>query len=116
MNRSELQAIIGDIKLPYNIFVKVEGEQPYLAIRVACADDVCNVTKQPGYYWEGRRWLIEPEFDESQVVRTIFSAFILAMEHELREKFVYKGTLPFGPHFDINNLMAHADNVLEALA
>ncbi len=53
----------------------------------------------------GRWWLIEPGASESDVVRTAFKAAITWEEHELRERFLYKGAAVFGPHFEIDRLL-----------
>ncbi len=56
----------------------------------------------------GRWWLIEPEASESDVVRTAFKAAITWEEHELRERFLYKGAAVFGPHFEIDRLLRNS--------
>ena len=53
----------------------------------------------------GRWWLIEPGVSESDVVRTAFKAAITWEEHELRERFLYKGAAVFGPHIELDRLL-----------
>lgn len=113
MDYWKLCEIIDDLKLPNDMkFIPgwFTDEEAY-HVRIRKENDVCNVTRQPGYSWEGRRWVIEPHYDESHVLRTLWACFMATMEHELREQFIYKGKLPFGPHFDIADVMAKADTV-----
>ncbi len=51
-----------------------------------------------------RKWYVSPHSTESELVQTIFKAIITAFEHEVREKFLYRGKPIFGPHFDVNEL------------
>ena len=54
--------------------------------------------------WEemqGRRWLIEPEATESEIVRTLLKATLTWEEHEIRERFLFDGNPVFHPHFQI---------------
>ena len=58
----------------------------------------------------GRKFYISPFATESEVVQTYWLAVSLALEHEARELFTYKGAVVFGPHIDIN---AHIAKALE---
>lgn len=111
MNYNELAHITSQIKLPNGMYFQGGIEGSLMWVQVRKDNDVCNVTKQPGYGWEGRRWIIEDDYDESHVLRTLWACFMATMEHELREQFIYKGKLPFGPHFDVADLMEKADTV-----
>lgn len=54
--------------------------------------------------WEemqGRRWLIEPDASESEVVRTLLKATLTWEEHEIRERFLFDGKPVFHPHFQL---------------
>lgn len=51
-----------------------------------------------------RMWVVDHNQPISDVVRTALFAAITAEEHEVREKFTYKGKKIFGPHFDVNKL------------
>lgn len=54
--------------------------------------------------WTGRWWLIEDGATESDVVRTAFKAALTWEEHELRERFRYRGNAVFGPHMDLDQI------------
>ena len=43
---------------------------------------------------------------KSEVIQTAFKAVLTAMEHEVREKFHYKGKPIFGPHYHVDALHA----------
>ena len=46
----------------------------------------------------GRKWLIEADDSDEQVIKTAFAAVKMATEHEVREDFMYFGKRPFSPH------------------
>lgn len=52
----------------------------------------------------GRKWYVSPYSTESELVQTMLKAVLTATEHEVREKFMYRGKAIFGPHFDVNCL------------
>jgi len=54
----------------------------------------------------GRKWLLSHHMTHSEVVQTAFKAVLTAVEHEVRESFTYKGCAIFGPHYDIERLVA----------
>lgn len=107
--RDVVEGITGQVQLPYGMKLRVHSEP--ISIQVHHEGDICNVTKQPNYAWQSRRWLVEPADDEASIVKTCFAAFMLAMEHEAREKFVYCDRLIFGPHTPVDQLYDIADRV-----
>lgn len=56
--------------------------------------------------WKGRKWALSPHMTASEVVQTAFKAVMTAMEHETREKFLYRGRSIFDPHYDVDKLHA----------
>jgi hypothetical protein len=55
-----------------------------------------------------RKWYISSFSTETEVIETVFKATWMAMYHEVKEKFRYKGALVYSPHFDINARVAAA--------
>lgn len=53
-----------------------------------------------------RRWLISPMMTDSEIVQTAFKLCMTSMEHRCRENFQYKRARIFGPHFDVEDLVA----------
>jgi DNA-binding transcriptional regulator YdaS (Cro superfamily) len=49
----------------------------------------------------GRRWIIEKNATEGEVVRTLLKAALTWEEHELRERFRLDGRLVGNPHFHV---------------
>lgn len=68
------------------------------------ADEVCNVTGKP-MMWTSRKWLLSKHMTDGEIVQTAFKAVMTAMEHEVREKFLYRGVSVFDPHYDIEKLV-----------
>lgn len=52
-----------------------------------------------------RKWLIEPDATETDVVRTVFAAVSRSYAHVIAEHFTYKGKRVFGPHVSIDALI-----------
>lgn len=88
MTESRLRGLLADISCG-GLHFAVDG------LRLRVEDDAG---------WTGRWWLVEAKDSESDVIRTAFKAAITWEEHELRERFRYKGVAVFGPHFDVERL------------
>lgn len=86
----------------WQILVLLDDLRPYL--QVSCPSGTCNVTGAPNPWW-GRKWFLSPHMTPSEVVQTAFKAVLTAMEHEVRERFTYRGAAIFGPHFDVERLV-----------
>lgn len=56
----------------------------------------------------GRKWRLSKFMTRSEVVQTALMAVIAAEEHETREHFLYKGAAIFGPHHNVEDLVAIA--------
>lgn len=54
----------------------------------------------------GRWWLIEPSATVSSVVKTMFVAAKLILDHELMEAFKFDGERPFDPHRTVQDLVS----------
>ena len=60
-----------------------------------------------------RKWILSPHMTDSEIVQTVFKCCYTSFEHRCREFFLYKGKRIFGPHFDIEDLVAlcqHREN------
>jgi hypothetical protein len=73
---------------------------PYLVIEF---DEPCNVTGQPATQ-RSRKWRLSSHMTKSEFTQTALMATIAAMEHEIREQFLYRGKAVYGPHFDVDQL------------
>jgi hypothetical protein len=56
----------------------------------------------------GRWWLIEPGSTVSAVVKTMYAAAKMIVEHELLEAFKFDGGRPFDPHRTVQDLVSTA--------
>lgn len=54
--------------------------------------------------WSGRKWSLSPHMVTSEIVRTAYKAIIAAEEHEIAEKFRYRGAAIYGPHMFVDAL------------
>lgn len=72
----------------------------YMQVRFPDADLVTGEVETQ----HGRKWILSEHMKKSEVVTTAFKAIITAEEHEIREKFRYRGRMIFGPHIDVDAL------------
>lgn len=54
----------------------------------------------------GRRWMLSRHMTDGEIVQTALMAVLAALEHEVREEFTYRGHAIFGPHYDLEVLVA----------
>lgn len=67
--------------------------------------DTNAVTEQ-----SSRKWYISRHATESEVVQTALKAALTAEEHEVRERFKYRGKRIFGPHIAVGARLDIADH------
>lgn len=96
------ELILQSVRFPEMDFSILERGDDFF-LRVECRG-TCNVTGDP-LNWSGRKWLLSRHMTKSEIVTTAFKAVLTAVEHETREKFTYKGSAIFGPHFDVERLI-----------
>ncbi len=98
-------AVLNDVNYPGVTFLtRMDGERPYLQVEAQVACSATGDVKTQ----RGRKWFLSPHMTRSEVVQTAFKAVMAWEEHEVREKFQYRGKAVFGPHFDVDALYALA--------
>ena len=101
-----LRATAALISFPdFEFRVGEDGAAFYLQVR---STSPCAKTGAP-YEWGGRKWRISVHMTVSEVVQTALMAMLAAVEHEAREAFRYRGKAIFGPHFNVEHLVALCD-------
>ncbi len=108
MNLSEMQEVIGKVTIKdhpsVSAKVVMEGLKDityYLQLRDLDMDPTFNT---------GRKWKLSPHMTKSELVGTMFKAWMSWVEHEAREAFLYRDQAIFGPHFDVDVLAETAAN------
>ena len=86
----------------FEYITATKGEVVFL--QIACSSK-CNVTGEP-MRWTSRKWMLSEHMTDGEIVQTAFLATKIAIEHELRETFYYKGQPIFDPHYDLDKLHA----------
>lgn len=86
----------------WELRVKMDGTRPYLQVGFWEHDTTSPCGEKT--YQSCRKWFLSPHMTKSEVVQTAFKAILSAEEHEVREKFTYKGKNIFGPHFHVDAL------------
>lgn len=103
MRLCELKELVSFISYPGLTFeadgdyLGEDGQGSIMWLQVVCEEGTCNVTGLP-MSWRGRRWIIEEDATEGEVVRTALKAVLTAIEHEARENFAVNGEAIFDPH------------------
>jgi hypothetical protein len=89
----------------WDVNVLMDGERAYLQIGFWEFDNTISMhDRHAKTYQKGRKWTLSPYMTKSEVVQTAFKAIMTAEEHEIREKFTYRGKTIFGPHFNVDML------------
>lgn len=99
----------------WGIGIEAEG----IEIRQSTDDDdlwVQVVSTTIGPEANGRKWRISKHATKSEVVQTVFKAYLTWVEHEARENFRWRGQAIFSPHFDVDQLavLARSGNAHDA--
>lgn len=98
MTSEKLRAILDGVEFKSGGFSVEEFDGGFL-IQLWCEEQ--DVESGERRLYSGRKWHIEASATESEIVRTAFKAVMTWQEHETREGFVYRGSRPFNPHFDV---------------
>jgi len=60
--------------------------------------------------WSGRKWYLSEHMTDDEVVKTAYSAFRAAVEHEVMEGFKVDGIILFNPHVNFEELLKVSHN------
>lgn len=99
---SQIERILSDVKFHDYTFDVIDGPSGlYLQLRF----------KVDGKEWKGRKWQLSTHMTRSEIVQTALKAVLTAVEHEAREKFLYRGRAIFGPHLNVDKLHGIAEEL-----
>lgn len=87
LSTSDVEAVVN--RITYRDFIITVEEH---------SSSPCIRVRDPRAPRFGRCWLIMPQHDASDVVRTTFAAISLVEEHERREFFLVDGEMVWDPH------------------
>lgn len=82
---------------PYRIKTAVRAEGVIFRLSWTARDVGTGMT----YEAEGRRHLIDYMASEDQIVKLCLAACLAVSEHEVRERFIYRGKQVFDPHLPV---------------
>lgn len=71
-----------------------------------------TVTGEKDQMWLGRKWYINNEMTDDQIIKTAYAACKAAVEHEIMESFTVDDKIVFNPHATIEALLSIADKVV----
>lgn len=99
-----LKTVLRRITLPEATWHhKITVREDCLTYQIAC-NGYCNISGSR-MEWTGRKWFLSRHMTDGEIVQTVFKACLTAQEHEMRERFLYKGAAIFDPHYDIEKLV-----------
>jgi hypothetical protein len=105
---ARFEEIVGEIKYrDWKFLLVAEGHSGKIYLQVSFVGS--DIVTGEDVEQRGRKWYLSEHMTKSEVVLTAFKAVQTAEEHELRERFRYRGRLIFGPHFDVDELWKIAD-------
>ncbi len=91
---------------PWEFLVgSTQGGDSYLQVQFNGTDALTGRAARQ----HGRKWYLSPHMTRSEIVQTALKAVLTAEEHEIRERFKYRGRRIFGPHFDVDALFEICD-------
>lgn len=102
MTRDEIVQVLNKVEFEdwrFDVLLE-EGGRLVLRVRFGAADNVSGERAVQ----RGRKWFLSLHMTRSEVVSTALKAVLTAVEHEAREKFLYRGRAIFGPHHDVELL------------
>ncbi len=100
MNKADMQAVLDDVECGAWEMYLGGARNLYLQVRQW---GKCSTTGEP-YEVVGRKWCLSPHMTRSEIVQTTLKAVLTAEEHEVRERFKYRGRSIFDPHYDVDKL------------
>jgi hypothetical protein len=107
---SDFQRLLADVAYKPGFRLEVfenHAASIYLQVKFTSADPTATTVGEQVQH--GRKWLLSPHMTDGEVVQTCLAAILAAEEHEAREYFKYKGRAIFGPHFNLEKLIAICD-------
>lgn len=106
MTVEEIRAIVAQVSFQdWTFVVERDGAGSYLQV-VFDAPDLGSGRIES---WTGRKWRLSAHMTKSEIVTTALKAVLTAVEHEAREAFKFQGRAIFGPHIDVEALVALVD-------
>ncbi len=106
-NKERIQSIVNQCNIPDKTFVLSEiNGVLFLSLKYVEADVLDGKLVE----WETRKWYLEDDATETDIVRTCFLAAQQSAMHQLGEHFTFNNFRVFSPHKALNELI----NVSEA--
>lgn len=120
MTTGQAEAILSHVRFPgYAFYVKGGFTEARPAYLQAAFMAPCNVDGGAPVTQTTRKWQLSAHMTPSELVQTALKCVLTSLEHEAREQFTYRGAAIFGPHFDVEQLVAlcgRGDQALEVRA
>lgn len=103
LNRTDIETIVDriDYKPGWCVRTGRMGDGFYVQWVFDALDEAGDLEPQTG-----RKWYVSSHATRSEVVQTLLKAVLTAEEHEAREQFRYDGVAIFGPHLDVDAMVA----------
>jgi len=111
---AQVQLLMGQVTYrpdSYRFIVAIDAADPEGRVYVQLEHERPDAfTGEPGVGRGGKSYL-SPHMTPSEVIRRALGLALAYEEHEVREFFQYRGKRVFGPHIDVEALVAVADKL-----
>lgn len=92
--------------IDFEIFVNADG-----LVVIYCVAELIDNERGVLSKQKGRPWLLWLTATDQDIVQTAFKAVLTFEEHEIREKFKYRGEAIYAPHFAPDDLVDLVERV-----
>ncbi len=100
-----------------NIYTVWSNEPPnYLHGRVFIQikfNALCTHYKDEEKEWKGRKFYLSEFMTDDEIIKTVWVAFKMCIEHEVMEGFKYAGKIIFNPHVPYTELITLTDKEIQ---
>lgn len=105
MTLEELKKICDRVRYPDHTVVVMERPDGFYVQMHYLEEDIDSSDKEPTVQTT-RKWYVSRHATPSEVVQTLLKCALTSAEHRVREHFLVDGVRVFGPHLDIDQLVA----------
>lgn len=90
----------------FTLRVDTDGHRVFVQVQY---DSPCTKTGEH-MPWKGRKWFLSEYMTENEVIFTVYTAYKMAIEHEMMESFKVDNVILINPHVDYRELLRISGN------
>lgn len=94
-----IEDVVRDVRFDHHPSIRIRTRKDTEGIYVQLMDEDLDEE-----FNTGRKWRVSVHMTDSEIVGTLWKAYMTWLEHEARESFLYRGRAVYGPHLDVKAL------------